>query len=73
MPLPSPKKNQKKDDFIESCMGNPTMNRDFKNNKQRFAVCQSLWEKHNKKKADGSVNFEEALEEENKSPVWLVD
>ena len=33
MPIPSPKKNEKKDDFISRCMGNPTMVKEHKDNK----------------------------------------
>lgn len=54
MPIPSPRKNQKKEKFIESCMGNPTMNEDYKNNSQRYAICLSQWERRSKNKADAS-------------------
>ena len=39
MPLPTPKKNQEEDSFMQDCMGDPTMNKDFKDQKQRAAVC----------------------------------
>jgi len=52
MPLPKPKKGQKKDDFINACMANDTMVSEYDNNKQRYAVCNSLW----KKKELKSVN-----------------
>lgn len=45
MPLPSPKKNEKQGDFISRCAGNETMNKDFKDTKQRVAVCYSQWKK----------------------------
>jgi hypothetical protein len=50
MPLPAPKPNEKKDDFLKRCMGNPTMNQDFPDNKQRYAVCNNLWAKKKPKK-----------------------
>ena len=54
MPLPTPKSQSKKK-FIASCMANPTMNKDFSDNKQRAAVCYSQWEK---KKSKASVVYQ---------------
>lgn len=48
MPLPKPSKGQTEKDFIESCMGNSTMNKEFPDNGQRFKVCQSLFSKSKK-------------------------
>ena len=45
MPLPTPKKSEKQGDFISRCAGNETMNKDFKDTKQRVAVCYSQWKK----------------------------
>jgi hypothetical protein len=45
MPLPSPKGKEKQSDFVSRCMGDNTMGKDFENQKQRAAVCYSLWEK----------------------------
>lgn len=45
MPLPKPQKGQKKDDFIKSCMANGIMNDEYSDEKQRYAVCNSLWTK----------------------------
>jgi hypothetical protein len=45
MPLPLPKKSEKQGDFISRCAGNETMNKDFKDTKQRVAVCYSQWKK----------------------------
>tara|TARA_R100000008_G_C3580875_1_gene168429 strand:+ start:1872 stop:2066 length:195 start_codon:yes stop_codon:yes gene_type:complete len=41
MPLPSPKKGQEKKDFINSCMESSIMNQEYKDPKQRLAVCHS--------------------------------
>lgn len=43
MPLPTPQKDQKKKDFIDSCMASPTMNQEYKDPKQRVAVCYSQY------------------------------
>jgi len=45
MPLPKPKKNESKDDFIERCMGNNLMNEEYPDEDQRYAVCLSQWNK----------------------------
>lgn len=39
MPLPEPNKNESKKDFISRCMGNPTMNKEYPDNNQRYAIC----------------------------------
>jgi hypothetical protein len=45
MPLPSPKGKEKQSDFVSRCMGDNTMGKDFKDQKQRAAVCYSQWKK----------------------------
>ena len=39
MPIPKPRKGEKKDKFISRCISNPTMVKDFPDQKQRTAVC----------------------------------
>lgn len=60
MPLPTPKKNEKQGDFISRCAGNETMNKDFKDTKQRVAVCYSQWKKA---KASAMASVGEGLNE----------
>lgn len=43
MPLPVPNKNEEKQEFLHRCMSNDTMQREFKNRKQRYAVCLRQW------------------------------
>jgi len=43
MPLPKPKTGEKQQDFISRCMSNPTMKKEFPEQKQRLAVCFSQW------------------------------
>lgn len=45
MPMPDPDKDEKHDGWIERCMANPTMNSEYPDSKQRYAVCQGIWEK----------------------------
>lgn len=50
MPIPSPKNEESLKDFRKRCMGNKVMNKEFPDNKQRYAVCNSQWRKHLKKR-----------------------
>jgi HK97 family phage prohead protease len=43
MPIPKPRKNETKDNFMDRCMGDPVTNKEFPDNKQRFGVCQTQW------------------------------
>jgi len=45
MPLPSPKSNEEKKDFISRCVSNNIMKSEFADNKQRVAVCYSLFKR----------------------------
>lgn len=56
MPLPTPNDREPKEDFISRCMGNETANKDFPDNGQRFAVCQSQWERAKKSKAESELH-----------------
>tara|TARA_Y100000592_G_scaffold2155_1_gene3368 strand:- start:12100 stop:12663 length:564 start_codon:yes stop_codon:yes gene_type:complete len=48
MPLPTPKTNEKKSDFIGRCMEDLTTKGEFPNVAQRIAVCNSIWDKETK-------------------------
>jgi capsid protein len=39
--MPTPNKGEKGDDFLSRCMANPTMLKDYPDNAQRYAVCQT--------------------------------
>jgi hypothetical protein len=43
MPLPSPNKGEKAEDFHSRCMGDETIKKDFPDMKQRNAVCFNLF------------------------------
>lgn len=48
MPIPSPrggKSPESKNEFIARCMGDSIMKTDYKDNKQRIAICFSQWER----------------------------
>lgn len=50
MPLPKPRKNENQNAFMQRCMADPKVSEEFKNPKQRVAVCMSQWE--NKKESN---------------------
>lgn len=43
MPIPTPKKNEKRNDFIQRCMIDPVMIKEFKNTDQRLAICSKVF------------------------------
>jgi hypothetical protein len=43
--MPTPKLNEQKDEFIKRCMGDLEANKSFPDSSQRYAFCQSQWEK----------------------------
>jgi|TARA_R100001163_G_scaffold22248_1_gene18828 hypothetical protein len=61
MPLPSPKKSQKKEDFINSCMDSSVMNNEFKDPKQRLAVCHSQYRKSSASATWSEIEFDNYL------------
>lgn len=61
MPLPKPNENEKEQAFVSRCMGNPTMNKEYPDQKQRAAICYSQFRR---KKAKGSEPVWEEVEAE---------
>lgn len=51
MPIPKPKKDEKKSDFVSRCMSSETMKNEFPDQKQRVAVCISTFAKSDKLKS----------------------
>ena len=45
MPIPKKDKKEDKGKFLERCMGDNVMKKEFPNNKQRYAVCNSKLKK----------------------------
>lgn len=43
MPLPKPNANEEKSEFIGRCMAETKMISEYKDPKQRYAVCQMQW------------------------------
>lgn len=44
MPIPKPTKGQTVDEFVDGCMADPTLTKDFPDAKQRAAVCHRTWD-----------------------------
>ena len=55
MPLPNPNKNEEQNDFISRCVSDDVMKKEFKDNKQRLAVCYSLFKRKNEEKEQITV------------------
>ena len=63
MPLPKPKKDEEKGEWIERCMGNETMKKEFDDNDQRLAVCYQIWkDKEKEKKSMKPIDDEDEQE-----------
>ena len=52
MPIPKPNPDEKQQDFISRCMGNPTMVKDYPKQEQRAGVCHTQWDRKLKEVAD---------------------
>jgi hypothetical protein len=55
MPLPKPSKTETEQEFVSRCAGDEMMNKEFKDQKQRLAVCYSQYKIRHK--AKGEVNW----------------
>lgn len=51
MPIVKPRKDQDHDSYISSCMSSKVM-QEYKDTKQRYAICESTWDR-SKKRAKG--------------------
>ena len=58
MPIPQPNKNERKDAFIERCMADDKMGKEYPINQQRFAVCSAQLKNTNKLKPYKSVKLQ---------------
>jgi len=45
MPLPKPKAEEKQTEFIDRCMTDPEVRKEFKDENQRLAVCYNIYRK----------------------------
>ncbi len=54
MPLPTPSKKEKEQEFVSRCMADDMMHKDYKDQKQRAAVCYSQYRRRVKNKGQAS-------------------
>jgi hypothetical protein len=54
MPLPKPSEKEKEQEFVSRCMADEMMNKDYKDQKQRAAVCYSQYSRRVKNKGEAS-------------------
>lgn len=45
MPIPTPKAQESKEDFLDRCMSDSVMTAEYKTKEQRYAVCSVEWKK----------------------------
>ena len=45
MPVLKPKNKENEDEFIQRCMNDETMKKEFSNSRQRAAICYDTWRK----------------------------
>lgn len=62
MPLPKPRSDENRDDFINRCMGDDVMNEDYPDQDQRMAVCSTQWRKRVRDEAT-SADFTKVTED----------
>jgi len=49
MPIPEPNPTETRELYIQRCMSDDTMNKEYPSKSQRFAVCNVQWTKSLKK------------------------
>jgi len=54
MPLPTKRKDESRKKFMSRCMGDDMMNTEFKDSKQRAAVCNSQYRRRVSSKGNAS-------------------
>jgi uncharacterized protein len=72
MPIPKPGKNESKKKFMDRCLSDETMNKEYPDNDQRYAICESQWEdkkSESKEKEVRSFNFSFEGEKEERKMV----
>ena len=62
MPLVKPKDKEKREDFLERCMGDKTSVDDYPSRNQRFAVCNALYNRRNKKEDNSMDNIKDVAQ-----------
>ena len=72
MPLVKPRNKEKREDFLERCMGDKTSVDDFPSRGQRFAVCNALYNRRDKKE-DNSMEETKLMAEAIQSLTKVIE
>ncbi|MFN9582991.1 MAG: hypothetical protein ACK566_10060 [Bacteroidota bacterium] len=48
MPIPKPQHGEEKNDFVNRCMGDNIMQNEYKDNAQRYVICERQWQTYKK-------------------------
>ena len=72
MPFPKPNKNEKQNGFISRCVANDNMNKEFKDQKQRLAVCYSLFKRKDESVIELNQKLEDKLSKESLKGYKIV-
>src|SRR5690606_32212350 len=59
MPLPKPNDGETKDEFIERCMADETMQEEFPDEDQRYAVCLAQWDERSAPRPQREIRMAE--------------
>lgn len=69
MPIPKPNEGEKRQDFIDRCMGNETMKEDYPETDQRLAICYRSWREEHGDSQD-MKNFSHNSTVADSEPSW---
>lgn len=58
MPIPTPRKNESKSEYVTRFMADPVMKREYPDEKQRLAIAYSTWQKSNQKMEPLNFNYQ---------------
>ncbi len=64
MPLPKPKSEEKKKEFLSRCMGDDIMVKEYKNQSQRYAICLTQWSRRKKSKSGELPSWDDARKDD---------
>jgi HK97 family phage prohead protease len=76
MPMPKPKKDESKQDFINRFMDDPVMIKEYPDEKQRLAIASQMWDdKKNRTSVNRYFDFQEmrALEPATDNPEYIIE
>ena len=59
MPIPTPHKGQDEEKFMQDCMRDKVMNKDYTDQKQRAAICYRQFSTRKKNQSRTSASFDE--------------